>query len=559
MLTSILIGSQPLRRLLGWATAIPWLGPWINRSITNLLASSTTPRPRPFSLWSPVPVAAGASSGPVSDYTSWPALTDRQFSARHLAPASESWTAALPGDTPAGPGSWGPVTSLFARGETIQTDRSSVLFGFFAQWFIDSVLRTDPDDRRKNTSNHYVDLCQIYGLYEHEARCLRSHSGGLLSSQVINGEEYPDYLGERNEAGEWQVKTKYSCVDSKGNVIPGKGLYPHGNTEWVKSALSKSFAPGTLTPEQFNARLDKLYATGLERGNSSVGYVALSTVFLREHNRICRVLSSLDDLDWKDDDERLFQTARMINTCLLLKLIVEEYINHITGDPLFKLDPSFAEGQRWYRPNWISLEFNLLYRWHGLVPDWLTVNGATVTQSSYRWNNKLLEEEGLASIVTNASAQRAGRIGLGNTPNFLMGAEYQTIKMGRDFRLKGYNIYRQNFGLPKLKDFTELTKNNDLRQRLEALYGDIDQLELVVGLFAEDPQPGTLFGSLMLVMVAYDAFTQIYTNPLLSEAIFTAETLTSYGLELIHTTSSIDALVRRNVSDGCPLLARLGV
>jgi prostaglandin-endoperoxide synthase 2 len=63
----------------------------------------------------------------------------------------------------------------------------------------------------------------------------------------------------------------------------------------------------------------------------------------------------------------------------------------------------------------------------------------------------------------------------------------------------------------------------------------------------------------MLTMVAYDAFTQIYTNPLLSTAIYTAETLTAYGLELINATSSIDALVRRNLPADCSLLARLGV
>jgi prostaglandin-endoperoxide synthase 2 len=506
-----------------------------------------------------VAVEKDGPSGPISDYTSWPSLTDRRFSARHLPPASKSSIAALPDDATSGQGDWGPITSLFARGEVMQTDRSSVLFMFFAQWFTDSVLRVDPDDRRKNTSNHDVDLCQIYGLFEHEAQCLRSHSGGRLSSQIINGEEYPDYLGERNEAGEWQVKAKYSCLDAKGQVVPGKGLYPHGNTEWVKSSLDKSFPPGSLTAEQRNARLDKLYATGLERGNSSVGYVALSLVFLREHNRICQELSSLHDLDWKDDDERLFQTARMINTCLLLKLTIEDYINHIAGDSLFRLDTSFAEGQRWYRTNWIALEFNLLYRWHGLVPDQLIVNDAIVKASFYRWNNELLEAQGLASIISNASAQAAGRISLENNPVFLMGSEYQTIKMGRDFRLQSYNDYRQNFGLAKFKDFTELTRNSSLRQKLETLYGDIDKLELVVGLFAEEPQPGALFGSLMLTMVAYDAFTQIYTNPLLSTAIYTAETLTAYGLELISKTSSIDTLVRRNLPADSSLVARLGV
>ena len=55
--------------------------------------------------------------------------------------------------------------------------------------------------------------------------------------------------------------------------------------------------------------------------------------------------------------------------------------------------------------------------------------------------------------------------------------------------------------------------------RLEQLYGTIDKLELVVGLFAEQPPEDALFGDLMRTMVAYDAFTQIYTNPLLSQAI----------------------------------------
>ncbi|MCT0200480.1 hypothetical protein KQ313_12420 [Synechococcus sp. CS-1325] len=464
--------------------------------------------------------------------------------------------AALPDDTPKGPNRWGPVTSLFSRGETMKTDRSSVLFMFFAQWFTDSVLRGDPSDRRKNTSNHDVDLCQIYGLYEHEACCLRSKEGGRLRSQIIDGEEYPDYLGVRNSNGEWHVKKEYSCLDLEGKVVRDKGLYPHGDTTWVRNALQGSFP--NLPQDQLDKRLDKLYATGLERGNSSVGYAALSLVFLREHNRICHELS-VRYPDWEDADERLFQTARLINICLLLKLTIEDYINHITGEPLFRLDTNFAETQHWYRTNWMALEFNLLYRWHGLVPDQLIVDENPVDASLYRWNNALLEEKGLAGIISTASAQPAGCISLGNNPDFLMGSEYQTIKMGRDFRLQSYNNYRQNFGLKKLRSFAELTKEIALQEQLKSLYGSIDNLELVIGLFAEDSQPGLLFGTLMLTMVAYDAFTQIYTNPVLSAAIYNSESLTSYGLELIKETTSIECLVRRNLPVGSSLLARLGV
>jgi prostaglandin-endoperoxide synthase 2 len=558
-----------VRHLLAWLASIPCLSRLINRIGTNSIASATKPRPRPYSLWWPaesdgVCPAKGQPNGPITDYASWPSLTERSFSARHLAPAPEAFISQLPPDAPYDPATrcTGPITALFARprdsdGQSLMTtDRSSVLFMFFAQWFTDSILRIDPKDRRRNTSNHDVDLCQIYGLNEQETRCLRSGERGHLRSQDIHGQEFPDYLGEHDSNGRWQVKSIYQCdVDSKGNPIKGRGLYPHGSSQWVRESLNGSFG-GRITEAEVELRLDKLYATGLERGNSSVGYVALSLVFLREHNRICDELYRLYPR-W--DDERLFQTARMINICLLLKLTVEEYINHIAGERIFCLDPTFAERQNWYRTNWIALEFDLLYRWHSLVPESLTVNGATVPANEYRWNNSLLEQLGITDLINSASTQAAGRIGLLNNPVFLMESEYRTIQMGRDFRLRSYNDYREAFGLPRLFSFEQLTRDADVAGRLQSLYRSIDNLELVVGLFAEAPPQDGLFGDLLLTMVAYDAFTQIYTNPLLSRSIHTAEHLTPYGLKLIEDTTSITKLVSRNVRDNETVNAALGV
>ncbi len=108
-----------------------------------------------------------------------------------------------------------------------------------------------------------------------------------------------------------------------------------------------------------------------------------------------------------------------------------------------------------------------------------------------------------------------------------MGSEYQTIKMGRDIRLQSYNAYREHFQLPPLKNVSELTSNTDLADRLVQLYGSIDQLELVVGLFAEGAGEGALFDLLMLKMVAYDTFTQIHTNPPLSTHIHSPDEKTS--------------------------------
>ena len=329
--------------------------------------------------------------------------------------------------------------------------------------FLRNGLRIDPADRRKNTSNHNIDLCQIYGRTEQAANLLRTKTGGKLTSQTINGEEYLDYLGETGDDGQWKVKDHYKINDD------GEGL-PY-TSEIILSAVFTKWPDESDT--DFKKRKEKFYATGLERGNSSVGYVAISTLFMREHNRICDELS-VRYSDWADDDERLFQTARMIN---------------------------------------------------------------------------------LAKIIGAASIQRAGKISLKNVPKFLLGAEYQTIKMGRDFRLRSYNEYRKLFKLNALTSFNELTDDEDLRKELKDLYVEIDNVELIVSLFAQKHGKGGLFGDLLTAMVAYDAFTQIYTNPLLSTNVYNADTFSEYGLELIYNTNSVQDLADRNISNGAKIKA----
>ena len=381
----------------------------LNRVLTNLQCEVTTPRPRAFSLWSHLPKPAAVDQqGPVGEYTTWPMLTDRRFSARHLPPADSDYIDALPEDAhySADPGNpvIGEVTRLFKRDGSMKKGRSSVLFMFFAQWFTDSVLRIDPRDRRKNTSNHNIDLCQIYGLTEETARLLRSKCNGKLKSRRIDCEEYLDYLGEIGRDGTWKVKEEYEALPYTSPKIMNQ-LFE----EW---------------PEE---RKGKLYATGLERGNSSIGYIALSTLFMREHNRICDVLL-LEQPRW--DDERLFQTARMINTVILIKLVVQDYINHIAGRKLFVFDPRFVEKEQWYRAPWVALEFDLLYRWHGLVPDHITVDGKQYDHTRYLGDNALLEQLGVATLVDAASRQRAGQISLGNVPAFFVGGRVRDHQDG---------------------------------------------------------------------------------------------------------------------------------
>ena len=523
-----------------------------NRAGINLFARSISPRPRPLSMWSSTPATIAGSPTPpdyITDYTSWPSLTDRTFAGRHLPPAPQGYLSNLPPHRVYHPG-WpltheDRVTELFAREGEMRPSRSSLLFMFFAQWFTDSIFRTHPGDRRRNTSTHEVDLCEIYGLNERHTNLLRSYVGGKLRSQILETGEFPEYLCSIGPAGVPMVAPHFAGLLSESADTRA--------AEQVVDGLLETPALD-LSAEELRDRKAKLYATGLERGNSSIGYVAISVIFLREHNRIASDLARKYP-GW--NDERLFQTARNINIVILLKLIVEDYINHILGVSFFRLDHAFAEEEAWYRPNWIAAEFALLYRWHSLVPDRMIVNDRILGQSDFRFNNGLLENVGVGPLIEQASRQQAGRIGLRNTPHFLLTAESMSVQMGRDFRLQSFNAYRSRFGLKPKTSYAELTTDKALQVALKERYPNIDDLEFVVGVFAEEGERGGLFGELLNHMVAYDAFTQIFTNPLLSKNVYGPETCTPYGMDLIESTSSIDALVDRNVQ--LPVRASLSV
>jgi prostaglandin-endoperoxide synthase 2 len=500
---------------------IPFGPRLVTSTFVALLADATEPRPRPLTL--------------AGDYTSWISLTDRSFSGRHLPPA--------PADRPLP--TEAEVLELFRRppGQERPSEDTSVMFLLFAQWFTDSFLRTDRSDWRKNTSTQEIDFCQIYGISESRARMLRSLAGGRLKSQQIDGEEYPPFLLERTPSGEYAFKPEF------------KGLH------------DEAFVLDTLLAGVSDRQKDLFFAVGLEHGNSTIGSTALDVLMVREHNRIAGLLAQEYDQRklrpaWEPDmpadqlDERLFQTTRLIMTVLLLKLVVEEYIRHIAPhDPPLQVRPGMATNKPWNRSSWIAVEFNLLYRWHMLVPDTVTTDeGVFDAKSFLRDNNELVLQKGIEWVMARCSRSRASGIGLFNTAAFLTdrespdhpAVEERSIALMRFARLESYNAYRERFGLASMRDFAELTSDPLVQERLAALYGDIDNLEWYVGIWAEDHPPDQMMGDLLTYMVGYDAFTQALTNPVLGPQVFTESTFTAAGLRIIKKTKTLQQIIARN-------------
>ena len=480
--------------LWGVIQAIPPLRTAVNKTLTNNGILKFPTRPEPFTT--------------MADYTTWSSLTDRTFSARHLpAVAPRSGLPELD-----------EFKRLYQRDPFIESPKSTVLFSYFAQWFTDSFLRMDrhfPNpDLRKNESNHDIDLTNLYGLTPAVTAQLRSGSGGLLKSQLINGEEYPPYLYSGGKK-----KPEFSEI-----TVLGPERWP-----------SK-----TDTPKQF-------FAMGGDTTNMQVGFVMHNVLFMREHNRIARLLQAKYPT-W--DDERLFGTARNVMIVLLIKVVIEDYINHIT--PYFfklRLEPMSFPNERWYRQNWMATEFQLLYRWHSLVPESYHVAGGELSIADSLFNTHTVVEHGLGRMFEDSSLQPAGQVGLCNTPPELWDVEKLSIRQGRVVNLAPYNDYRELAKFPRVTEFNQITSSSKSREELRRLYGHVDNIEFFVGLFAEDARKNSVLPGMIGRMVGLDAFSQVYTNPLLSSRIFNEKTFSPEGMEIIKTTTKLSQILNRNVPE----------
>ena len=468
-------------------------------------------RPFAYSLMTLEPVVPDTQIPKKPDaYTSWDSLNDRRYTGRHLPPDPEF---NRPGNLPA----LEEVATLFRKrdGKTTLSPKSTMLFPYWVQWFTDGFLRTDRVNRLRNTSNHQIDLCTVYGLTPVQTHMLRAFQGGKLKSQQINGEEYPQFYYGDPAAG--TVKPEFD------------GLYVPLNDET------------RLPPE----RKALLFAMGVERANIQLGFVMLNTLCLREHNRLAGLLAQHYP-DW--DDERLFQTARNILTVEIMRIVIEEYINHIAPYNFkFVTDPGSFHNEPWYRQNWMAVEFSLVYRWHSALPETLVCDGTTMPMEESLWNNEMLIRRGLGAMFEETCKQPATRIGLFNTAEFLVQVgEIPTIALGRTAQLASYNDYREMCRFPRVTAFDQITGDPVAQRELERLYGHVDRIEFYVGLNAEDVRENSALPSLMGRFVGIDAFSQALTNPLLAEHIFNERTFSPVGWEIVQSPITLADLVNRN-------------
>jgi len=337
--------------------------------------------------------------------------------------------------------------------------------------------------------------------------------------------------------------------------------------------------PDGQLPRDLEAVVD---LTGVA-GNFWLGLALLHTLFTHEHNSICDRLKA-EYPSWSDDE--LYDRARLINAALMAKIHTVEWTPAIIAHPTTK----YAMRANWYGilgkrlgkrssnevlggipgsptdhhgvPYSLTEEFVAVYRMHPLLPDDFTFRSIetdeVLQERTFRELGALdtrarLDEVGFVNSFYSFGVAHPGAITLHNYPRFLQEfkrpdgtvvdlAATDVLRI-RERGVPRYNEFRRLFHLKPAATFEELTDNPDWARELKRVYGDVERVDLMVGLYAEPLPKGFGFSD-----TAFRVFILMASRRLKSDRFFTsdynAETYTQAGLDWIDETTMIDVLKR---------------
>ncbi|KAF8066828.1 heme peroxidase [Lyophyllum atratum] len=269
---------------------------------------------------------------------------------------------------------------------------------------------------------------------------------------------------------------------------------------------------------------------------------ALLVLMNRNHNYIAEKLLNINEngnFAWppKNDehrrvqDDEIFHRTRLVNCGFFMNIILGDYVGAILALPLdqspWRLDPlmNMRQSDHAVSPrgegNVVSVEFNLLYRWHATLSekdakwteevfeavfpgkDLKQLSASDFKEAAHarlipdpdvkkwkfggleRQQNGRFKDDDLARIIQDGTQNSAAAFSSG-VPDALRIVEILAIEQSRSWGTCSLNEFRKFLGLKPHNTFEEWNSEPRIHNAAAALYKDIDNLELHVGLQAEE-------------------------------------------------------------------------
>ncbi|KAL4894294.1 heme peroxidase [Aspergillus ambiguus] len=380
----------------------------------------------------------------------------------------------------------GAAGSQYARTVTPHHPRPSALPD--PSVIFDNLFHTDENDMTRLTNSSYLDLGPLYGHNQEQQIRVRTFKDGLLKN---------DTFAEGRLLGQ----PPGACA----LIIAFNRFHNYVVKEMALINEAGRFnLPDGITPES------PRYAAALAK---------------------------------RDND--LFQTGRLVTCGLYVNMILGDYLRTILNlntnpvksnwklDPRGQIDVFNSEGIPRGLGNQVSAEFNMIYRWHAAIsnqdeawansfmqdvfgqnvdPSTLSVEdflqglqewSASIDKEPSRWTfgglqrlpDGSFKNSDLVKLLQDGTEHVAGAFGARNTPKALKAIEMLGIQQGRNWGLATLNELRSFFKLKPYSTFEAVNSDPAVAEALEALYGHPDNIELYVGVQAEEAKQPFFPGS----------------------------------------------------------------
>jgi hypothetical protein len=373
------------------------------------------------------------------------------------------------------------------------------------------------------------------------------------------------------------------------------GLY--GSDQETQGEV-RAFEDGKLRIEEGRLPTDPESGVAITGFNDNwwIGLGLMHTLFALEHNAICERLKR-EYASWSDD--RLFNTARLVNAALMAKIHTVEWTPAILAHPALRIGMNAnwwgLFGERLHRilgrigsgemlsgipgsptahhdvPYALTEEFVSVYRMHPLIPDaydlYSLASGELLKTLDFidlagRNAAGVIDDRvGAEDVLYSFGIANPGAIVLHNFPQALRDFAKEDRDTGETIRIdlaaidvmrdreRGvprYNQFRRLLRLPPATSFETLTGDRVWAEELREVYGDdIERVDAMVGMYAEPSPKGFGFSE-----TAFRIFILMASRRLKSDRFFTRDftprVYTPAGMAWISDNDMTSVLLRHH-------------
>lgn len=327
-------------------------------------------------------------------------------------------------------------------------------------------------------------------------------------------------------------------LDRSDYVVDGDGVRQQVNTitayidgsmvygsDDATAASLRSFEGGRMLTSEGDLLPigeDGFFLAGDIRANENAALTSMHTLWVREHNRLADEIAEADPTL---SDEEIYQQARALVTAQIQAITYNQWLPALLGvdaisnysgyDPEVNAGIANVFSTAAFRFGHSMLSTDLLR----LNPDGTVADEGNLSLADAFFSPDEVLENGIDSLLLGASEQIAQEIDtmiVDDVRNFLFGPPGAggldlaslNIERGRDHGLTDYNQTREDYGLERVTSFDEITSDTELAGKLEALYGSVDNIDVWVGVLAEDQVDGASLGELGRTILV-DQFTRL--------------------------------------------------